>query len=235
MTSSVLAVAFATTAALAAAQVPAMPTAPALATTTGQAEVRAEPDEVTFSIEINTQGPDLAAAKAANAKLTAAATAYLRERGVAARDIQTRYLNVRVEYRDYRDRNDPRYVADQAIGVRLRDVAQFETVNQGLLELGVTGLSGPTFDSSQRDSLEAEARRAAVLDAKTQAEALAGALGQEIGSAYRIDDARSGGPDMRMREMAVSARSSDAAAGDGIATGELVIEQAVTVSFYLRD
>ena len=212
----------------------APPAAPALVTTTGESEIRVEPDEVRFSIELNTQGPDLAAAKAANARLAAGAIAYLESAGVPAGDIQTRYLNVDVEYRDYRERSDPRYVANQSISVLLREVEAFEAINAGLLERGVTGLSGPSFGSSREDSLRAEARVAAVRDARERAEALAGALGQSIGSAYRIDASAGGAPRYDGVMLASRARAESADSGPGIATGELVVEQRVTVSFYLR-
>lgn len=212
----------------------APPTAPALVTTTGESEIRVEPDEVRFAIELNTQGPDLAAAKEANARLAVEAIAYLESAGVPARDIQTRYLNVDVEYRDYRERSDPRYVANQSVSVLLRDVAAFEAINAGLLERGVTGLSGPSFGSSREDSLRAEARVAAVRDARDRAEALAGALGQTIGSAYRIDASAAGPPRYDGVALASRASAESAAPGPGIATGELVVEQRVTVSFYLR-
>ena len=211
------------------------PSAPPLVTTTGEALIRAEPDEVSFRIELRTEGSDLAAAKTANAALADTAIAYLLAAGVAERDVQTRYLNVNVEYRDYRERSDPRYVATQSIGVLLREVERFEEINQGLLERGITGLSGPTFGTSEEEAILMTARTEAVKDARRKAEAMAGALGQSIGSAYRVEDvAMDRG---RVEYMAVSARASEAmeSGRQGIATGELELRHTVTVSFYLRE
>lgn len=211
------------------------PPAPPIVTTTGEAVVRTAPDEVTFQIELRTEGADLTGAKAANAALADTAIQYLRSEGVAERDIQTRYLSVNVEYRDYRERSDPRYVAAQTIGVLLRDVDSFERINTGLLQRGITGLSGPNFGTSEREALLLEARTAAVKDARVKAETMARALDQTIGSAYRIEDVRSDRG--RVEYLTVSARDIDASGGggEGVALGEVELRHYVTVSFYLRE
>ena len=216
------------------AQAPTTP--PPVVTTTGEATIYANPDEVSFNIELRTQGADLSAARQANADLAAKAIGYLREQGVEERDIQTRFLNVSVEYRDYRERTDPRYVANQTIGVTLHDVDAFEDINAGLLELGVTGLSGPTFATSERKTLLLTARTEAVEDARLKAEIMAKALGQSIGSAYRIDDAEDRNTGFEYRGVSARSMAADAeSSGPGIATGELEVVHRVTVSFYLRE
>jgi uncharacterized protein YggE len=62
---------------------------PALVTVTGTAKLYAEPDEVHFTITINTEGADLLGAKQENSDLTGKAITYLRSQGVEDRHIQT--------------------------------------------------------------------------------------------------------------------------------------------------
>ena len=229
---SLLSVVF-TAALMAQAIPPASSAAPSLVTVTGYGKLYAEPDEVHFSIDISTEGESLLAAKTENAQLAAKAIAYLKEKGVEERYIQTAYLNVNVQYRD-RQRMDPRYYASQTIKVCLKKLDDYEPISYGLLERGITGLRGPQFQSTRSDELRAEARVAAIKDARERATKLAEALGQTIGKAYSIVSAQaSHSPQTvyaRSAEMSMDAGSQ----GPGFAAGELLIQESVTASFHLR-
>ena len=211
---------------------PAPSAAPALVTVTGESTSSFVPDEVSFSFSVTTEGTDLLAAKRENAATVAELLAYLKEAGVPDENVQTRYLNVSTRYRDPQ-RVQPRYVADQSIHVTLEEVARFDEVNTGLLQRGVTSINGPNFGYSGMEAARDSARVAAVRDARQKATALAAALGQRIGPAYRIDDAeqRRGGQPVFMaaRTMAMDAESD----GPGVAVGESELRHTVTVSFYL--
>jgi len=213
------------------AQHDAMSHAPALVTVTGSAKLYAAPDEVHFTININTEGEDLLAAKQENAALTGKAIAYLRSQGVEDRHIQTQYLNVSVQYRN-RDQFNPRYIANQSIRVCLVQVSTFEEVNIGLLKAGITGINGPSFKTSKQDELLDQARLKAVVDARNKAQALANQLGQKIGPAYSITDVEqhSGGNLVYGRAMAMDMSES---AGPSIAVGELTVSHSVNVAFHL--
>ncbi len=204
---------------------------PALVTVTGTAKLYTEPDEVHFTININTEGQDLLAAKQENAALAGKAIKYLRSQGVEERHIQTQYLNVSVQYRN-REKTSPRYIANQSIKVCLLDVSKFEEVNIGLLKEGITGINGPNFKSSKQEELLDKARLKAVVDAREKAEALANELGQQIGPAYSITDVQNngGGNLVYGRAMAMDMESS---AGPSIAIGELSVSHSVTVAFHL--
>lgn len=213
------------------AQLDAMSHAPALVTVTGTAKIFAEPDEVHFSININTEGEDLVAAKQENAALAGKAIAYLRSQGVEDRHIQTQYLNVNVQYRN-REQINPRYIANQTIRVCLLEVSKFEEVNIGLLKAGITGINGPNFKTSKQEELLNQARLKAVVDARTKAAAFAKELGQKIGPAYSITDVQQngGGNLVYGRAMAMDMNES---AGPSIAIGELTVTHSVTVAFHL--
>jgi len=205
--------------------------APALVTVTGTAKLYAAPDEVHFTININTEGQDLLAAKQQNAALTGKAINYLKSQGVEERHIQTQYLSVNVQYRG-RDKIDPRYIANQSIRVCLVDVSKFEEVNIGLLKQGITGINGPNFKSSKKEELLEKARLKAVVDAKEKAEALANELGQKIGPAYSITDVQNAGSGNLVYGRAMAMDMSESS-GPSIALGELTISHSVTVAFHL--
>jgi len=213
------------------AQLDVMSQAPALVTVTGSAKVFAEPDEVHFSININTEGEDLLAAKQENAALAGKAITYLRSQGVEDRHIQTQYLSVNVQYRN-RENINPRYVANQSIRVCLLEVSKFEDINIGLLKAGITGINGPNFKTSKQDELLNQARLKAVVDARTKAKALANELGQKIGPAYSIKDIE-GGNNGNLIYGRAMAMDSNESSGPSIAIGELTISHSVTAAFYL--
>ena len=211
------------------AQVHNPPNMPALVTVVGEYKAQFEPDELSFSVQVRTEGADLLKAKQDNAERVRTIIAYLTERGVASKDIQTQYLNLSVQYRD-QQQIDPRYVAMQTIQVILRDIGRFDELNTGLLQRGITGLNGPNFSYSKADEARASAGAKAVLDAKQKATALAEALGQKIGPAFTItEEAQNTHHPMVYRMEA----SMDSGSGPGIAVGEIEIATRVTVAFYL--
>ncbi len=107
--------------------------APALVTVTGEYKESFAPDQLSFSVSVNTEGEDLVAAKQQNAGDVNAILDYLVKAGVPAKDIQTRYLNVNVRYQD-QQRLVPRYVADQQIQVMLREIDKYDDISTALLQ-----------------------------------------------------------------------------------------------------
>jgi len=215
------------------AQVPSMSQHPALVTVTGSAKLYAEPDEVHFTININTEGADLLQAKQENSLLASKAISYLQRQGVEDRHIQTQYLNVSVQYRN-REKTNPRYIATQSIRVCLKEVAKFEEVNIGLLKQGITGINGPSFKTSKQEELLDKARLKAVVDAQNKAKALANELGQKIGAAHSITDVQSAGGGNLVYARAASFDAENSS-GPSIAIGEITISHSVTVAFYLLE
>ncbi len=202
--------------------------APALVTVTGEYKAQFAPDQLTFSIGVHSEGEDLLKAKQDNAASVREILEYLKQSGVDAKDIQTQYLNVGVRYQD-QQRLQPRYVADQQIQVKLRQIGKFDEINTGLLQRGVTGINGPNFGYADAAAVREDARAKAVLNARERAQALATALGQKIGPAYSITDVDA--PAYNPVAYRMSAMSDEA--GPGIAAGEIEIAHQVTVAFYL--
>jgi len=195
--------------------------------------VYAEPDELSFSLDISVEAESLTAAQSENRALANTAIEYLKESGVESKNIQTQFLNVSVQYRD-RQAKIPRYYANQTIEVKLEDISTFESINAGLLERGITGLRGPRFASSKMRMHKQNARIEAVKSAKKQAELLAGALDQTVGVAITIDDRTQQGYQPVLVQRSMMAADAEMGGGPGIATGQLEIKHEVTVTFELK-
>lgn len=200
---------------------------------TGEGIVKVKPDEVLIKSRIEHEGSSAAEVKKQNDVVVDKVIKYLQANGVKDEAIKTEYLNLNKRY-DYNDKTYS-YVANQAISIKLDDLAEYEKIMKGLLENGLNRIDGIQFKSSEMEKYEEEARKLAVLDAQKRAKELAGPLGQEIGKAISISemDYNSFQPVYRMDE-AVEMSAAKGANQQTIAPGELEIKIKVNVGFELK-
>lgn len=206
---------------------------PALITVNGEHIIKVAPDEAEVNFMVSTKLKEAPEAQKANDAIVAKALAYLAEQGIEKSDIRTTRvsLNPYTEYVSDKERKQL-YMAQQAVTFRLEDLGKLAGILSGLVDLGVNNIENVEFKASNMEELQAKARAEAVRDAKTKAQTLAGALGQQAGKAYQIIDNTSdnGGPRPVMYRM--EAKAADSAAS--IAPGEIEVKAQVTVRFYLN-
>lgn len=199
---------------------------------TGEGVVKVIPDEVIIKSRIEHEGDSATEVKKQNDKVVNNVIKYLQAQGIDDKNINTDYMNLNKRY-DYNDKTYS-YVANQAISIKLNDITKYEKIMKGLLENGLNRIDGIQFKSSEIGKFEADARRKAVLDAKTKATQLASPLGQQVGKAISISeiDYNSVQPYYRMEAMEMSA----AKGGDQqtIAPGEMEIKIKVNIGFELK-
>ncbi len=199
---------------------------------TGEGIVKVEPDEVLIKSRIEHEGESATEVKKQNDVVVGKVISYLKSQGLEDKDIQTDYMNLNKRY-DYNDKTYS-YVANQAISITLHNIKGYEKIMKGLLENGLNRIDGIQFRSSEMEKYEKEARKLAVLDAKSRAKELAQPLGQEIGKAISISemDYNSFQPVYRM-DAAVE-MSAEKAGEQSIAPGELEIKIKVNIGFELK-
>ncbi|OGG41384.1 hypothetical protein A2837_02615 [Candidatus Kaiserbacteria bacterium RIFCSPHIGHO2_01_FULL_46_22] len=158
----------------------------------GEGEVNATPDIGSFSFSVTAEGPDAATAQNDSAEKINAILSFLKESGVEEKDIKNRdyYLNPKYRYDTvvcasgmYCPPSDPvidGYEVTQTIEVKVRDLDKAGDLITGAGERGATNLSQLQFTIDDESNLKAEARTAAIADAKEKAEKLADDLGVEI-------------------------------------------------------
>ena len=199
---------------------------------TGEGIVKVEPDEVLIKSRIEHEGPSAASVKKKNDEVVDKVIKYLKSQNIDEKDIKTDYVNLNKRY-DYNEKTYS-YVANQAISIELHDIKAYEKIMKGLLENGLNRIDGIQFKSSEMEKYEREARKKAVLDAKTKAHQLAEPLGQEIGKAFSISEMEYNSiqPLYRMDE---AVEMSQAKGGQQtIAPGEMEIKIRVNVGFELK-
>lgn len=218
-----------------------------LITVSGQAEVRVPPDEIVFTLSVESVDKDMLAAKKKTDDSVKAVLVIARRNNVKDEDVQTSYISVEPKYNiddlDYEQRRGVKrefvgYQVSKTVAVRLRDIARFDGLLSDVLGAGVTRVRNVEFRDSQIRKHRDQARTMAIKAAQEKARMLAAEIGQSIGPAYSITETPSATYGRAsMNQNVVSTVSADPADGESesaIAPGSISVTAQVTVSFRLQ-
>ena len=172
---------------------PQLPAAPARSiTVSGSGEVFGTPDIAYITLGVDQSDADATAAiDSANTTL-AAIVAALTDAGVAEEDIQTASYNIYPQ-----DNIDPAtgqptgervYNVNLTVTVTIRDINNVGAVITAGLGAGANTISSLNFGIADTKALEAEARKAAVADARDRAQQLADVNGVTLGEPVMISE-----------------------------------------------
>ncbi|HLX20057.1 MAG TPA: SIMPL domain-containing protein [Gaiellaceae bacterium] len=154
-------------------------------TVTGTGSVTAVPDQAEFDFTVTTKGTTASDALGANGKTTSAVIAAVEKTGVDESDIQTQGVSL-----DPTTSSDGTkitgYTASDTIAVTKLAIGKSGDVIDAAVGAGANGVSGPSLSVSSQDDLYAQALKAAVVQAKSKAQALAGAAGRTLGEVTTI-------------------------------------------------
>jgi uncharacterized protein YggE len=217
-----------------------------LITVSGQAEVRAAPDEVVFTLEVEKIDKVLSVAKEQNDESVRQILALARRFQVAPQDVKTDYISVGMKYStDLLDDDDSArrakvkrefvgYEVSKTVIIRFTEIARFEEFFSAVLQAGVSRVSDVSFRTSQIRKYKDQARILAIRAAQEKATALAREIGQSIGKAHSISEGGEGrGAAMNNYSTVVSGNfSSDE--NSTIAPGMIRVTAQVSVSFILQ-
>lgn len=135
--------------------------------------VKAKPDLATVSAGVTTQAATAVEAMRLNANAMDAVVQRIKSLGIAADDIQTAGIDLGAQY-DY-DQTRQRqlfrgYQASNRVSVTLRKVSDTGRVLDALVAAGATDISGPSFSIDDDTAPRAQARKAAMDNARQRAE-----------------------------------------------------------------
>jgi uncharacterized protein len=223
---------------LAAAPAPAQPQdAPKeqnVVVTNGEAVVRQAPDRafVTVSVEARAKSPR--DAQRQNAEAMTAVQQRLTAARVAKEAIRTLGYDLEQEFDFVQGRRIPReYVARNSIEVRVDEIARVGELLDIAVQGGATSTSGVRFDIQERDKVEREALRLAVVDARGRAEAAVAGAGRTIDRIIRIEDSREAAIVPLPRTM-MAMKANDAGATTPVEPGLIEIRARVTLTASMR-
>lgn len=221
-------------------------------TISGHGEVQAVPDIATlyFTVE-SSKATQQEASTEVNTK-TNQVLAFIKESGVAEKDIKTEGYN---SYPKYSDTNPcpiysykeggiyppcPQteakivgYTVSQNFTVKVRKVDDVSKVIDGINKIGVTNMSGPTFAIDDEDGLKAEARKEAIKDAKEKAKVLSRDLGVRLGHITSFNENGSYYPVYNTASYAKDS-ATGAPVPSQLPKGENTVSADVTITYEIR-
>ena len=200
-------------------------------TAQGVGAVAAIPDILRMSFDAQAQAENPGEALSQASSQTQAVLEAIAAAGVAKKDVATSAVSLRPVY-DRSDRQAPTiegWQAASSLNVTLRDISLFGQLASAATEAGATGLSGVSFDVSDREARLEEARDEAVKAALARAQRLADAAGASLGAILELSEAGNMGGPRPMFARAAAMESADMP----IAEGEQSLEASVTLTVEL--
>lgn len=150
----------------------------------GEHNVRVEPDRVSLQFLVSRNAPGAEEAINNAQKSSTEVQAYLKEANieqlaVSQVDMNTTHTNIP---------NTLDYQANILFHVILEDLEHFSEILIGIVDAGANTILATDFQSSQIESIRAEARNTAMRVARERAEALCEGAQARLGRVVRIDD-----------------------------------------------
>jgi uncharacterized protein YggE len=161
----------------------------------GEGKVTAPPDIAMVDLGVQVSDPDVKAATDKAGATMETILAALKAQGVADADIRTSYYNIYVD-RPYSPDGTPiegNYQVNNNLQVTIRDLSKLSETLGAAVEAGVNSVNNITFNLSDTNELEAQARQKAVDDAVATAQDLAQLNGVAVGEVVSVSEVVQGG------------------------------------------
>ena len=198
----------------------------------GSGKVTVIPDMGTIRLGVVTERPTAKAARQAAAIVMTRVVDAVRKLGIADKDIATANVSLSAVY-SYPNNAAPKirgYQLNNTITITVRDLDKLSDVLDNGVTAGANSVDGISFDVADRAAAEAQAREAAVKDAKAKADTLANGLGVRISGVASVAESVSTpawyGP-------MYSAVTADRAAETPVLPGSTDVVITVQVSFLI--
>ena len=183
---------------------------PASVRATGEAVVVVKPDQAKIAIGVITQAPTAQAAASQNASQTKTVLDKLRSAVGAETDIRTISYTVSPNYQYPRDGGKPTitgYTAVNTVEATIGDLSEVGKVIDVAVQGGANQIQRLEFTLKDEKPARAEALRQASLDARSNAQAMAAALGLKLGPVLSLEQSspESGRPPVPLMAARVAA------------------------------
>jgi uncharacterized protein YggE len=158
---------------------------------TGTGTVTLKPDVADLHLGVLVSRSTVKAAQADAASSMTKVIAALKALGIDDKDIQTSNVSLQPTYDYSTNTNPPRITGFQmsnSVAVTIRDLTKLGDAIDNSLAAGATSLDGVDFRVEDQTGAEAQARQAAMAEAKAKAQTLATAAGITIGGVASISE-----------------------------------------------
>lgn len=203
--------------------------------TIGQGEITAQPDMAEFSVAVEETRTSAKEAKLAVDKAVTAFVERLVASGVERSDILSANISLHPQYH-YPKEKKPEltgYRASRHITVTVHDLDKLNDYLDNALGDGINRINNIQLKLSNEAEFMAQARQAAIKDARAKAESLAKGFGTELDGVWRITYQVAQPRPVMMMKMAMDAGAPETAAT--YQDTEMTIRDRVEVVFKLED
>ncbi|HEY7827073.1 MAG TPA: SIMPL domain-containing protein [Candidatus Limnocylindrales bacterium] len=155
----------------------------------GTGTVTLKPDVADLHLGVAVSRPSVKAAQADAAAAMTKVLAALKALGIDDKDIQTSNVSLQPTYDYQNGSNPPRITGFQmsnSVTITVRDLAKVGDAIDNSLAAGATSVDGVTFRVSDQTAAEAQARQAAMTEARAKADTLASSAGIAIAGVASI-------------------------------------------------
>ena len=200
----------------------------------GQGKAYLTPDTAYINIGVHTEGAEVAQALASNTSQANKVSETLKGEGVDPKDIQTTNFNIypQQQFGPNGEVTSTKYVVDNTVYVTVRDLSKLGSMLDAVVKAGANSINGIQFDSSQKQNAVAEARKAAIADARQQADELATAAGVKLGPIQNINITNSGPLPMFDAKGGIGMAAGGASVP--VSAGQLVITVDVSLTYQIQ-
>ncbi len=154
----------------------------------GKGEIYAKPDLALVTFSVKNEAKQVSEAMQENAKKMNEVITFLKQKGIAEKDLKTTSFNIypRYEYQTgeigiYSHPSGKRvlvgYEVNQSLQVKVRDLTKIGMIIQGAVAKGANQIGSLQFTIDKPDELKAKARELAIKQAKSKAREVASQLG----------------------------------------------------------
>ncbi|MFV9505598.1 MAG: SIMPL domain-containing protein [Oscillochloridaceae bacterium umkhey_bin13] len=198
----------------------------------GRGEVRVAPDMATVQIGVETSAPTTQEALAQNSAQAQAIIERVRQLGIAERDVQTSGFNIYPTY-DEQGRSVTGYTVSNMVLVTIRDLDQAGALLDQVVQAGANRVYGVSFGISDPAEAEAQARAAAMQNARERAEQLAQGGNASLGAVLVISEAIGSGPVVPF-PVVMADKAMEGGMAVPMQAGEQVVSLQIQVTYELR-
>lgn len=206
---------------------------PGTITVVGQGQAVGEPDQAQVNVGVEIFAKKVEEATSENEAIVQAIMAALAEQNVKRQDIHT--LNYGLWAEQIYGENGPEgisgYRVTNQVHITVRDIDTLGDVLAAVIDAGANSIHGITFTASDTEALAAEARKAAMADARQRANSLADLGNVELGEIQVISE-MVGQPVFPFE--GPRGGVSDQAVPPSIAPGQLSYQVSIMVTFGLK-
>jgi uncharacterized protein YggE len=164
-------------------------------TVQGTGKITLTPNLASINVGVTFQGATAAKAQGGASGAMARIIAAVKAKGVADADLASQWVSLQPQY-DYTNQGTvpPRVIgfqANQSLSIKVHRIETSGDVIDAAVGAGATDIGGISFSVSDPAAATAQARTAAITDAKARARSLADAAGVSLGAAISITEVSS--------------------------------------------